>query len=253
MSNTSRQMDQSESHVRDYLESLGIGHVIYQPDGNVPPDFLVDGRIAVEVRRLNENELTESGGFRGLETDRIATERKFRGLLREIGPAKSGSSWFAGCKLKRPIPRWKHIDNELRRQLEEFRDNEDRQKLSVLNIAEGFEVEVIHKASSNHPTCFVFAGCDDRDMGGVVFGDTQWNLRLCVDDKLRRIARVRNKYPEWWLVFVDYIGLAIVEPCDQELYQHFDIEHDLDRVILLSPLDKGRAFEVPRKSTSKSC
>ncbi len=55
-----QRMDQSESHARDYLEHLGLGRVVYQPDGNVPPDFLVDGRIAVEVRRLNENELTES-------------------------------------------------------------------------------------------------------------------------------------------------------------------------------------------------
>jgi hypothetical protein len=71
-----------------------------QPDGNILPDFLVDGRIAVEVRRLNENDLTESGGFRSLETDRISTGRKFRALLRALGPTASGTSWFVGCKLK---------------------------------------------------------------------------------------------------------------------------------------------------------
>ena len=131
-------MDESESHVRDYLEYLGFRRIVYQPDGNVPPDFLVDGRIAVEVRRLNENELTESRGFRGLETDRISTGRKFRTLLRVLGPATSGTSWFVGCKLKRPIPRWTQIEAELRRELENFRDNENCQKLSVLKIAEGF-------------------------------------------------------------------------------------------------------------------
>ena len=245
-------MDQSESHVRDYLESLGLGRVVYQPDGNVPPDFAVGGRIAVEVRRLNENELTESGGFRGLETDRISTGRKFHALLRSLGPAKSGTSWFIGCKLKRPIPRWKEIEDDLRRELEGFRDNQDRQKLSVLRIAEGFEVEIIHQASTPHPTCFVFAGCNDRDMGGFVFGDVEWNLRLCVEDKIRRIAGVRHKYPEWWLVFADHIGFG-VDACDQELYrQHLDIEHDLDRLILLSPVDTTRAFEVPRKVTGHS-
>jgi hypothetical protein len=58
---------------------------------------------------------------------------------------------------------------------------------------------------------------------------------------------VRNKYPEWWLVFVDYIGFG-VDSCDEELYrEHLDIEHDLDRLILLSPLDKTRAFEVTKK------
>ena len=61
---------------------------------------------------------------------------------------------------------------------------------------------------------------------------------------------MRNKYPEWWLVFVDHIG-AGVDDCDQELFRkHLDIEHDLDRLILLNPFDKTRAFEVPKKSTS---
>jgi hypothetical protein len=246
MPSTSRSMDKSETRVRDYLESLGLGCVIYQPDGNVPPDFLVDGRIAVEVRRLNENELTESGGFRGVETDRISTGRKFRNLLRSLGPSRSGASWFVGCKLKRPIPRWEAIEHDLRRELEEVRDNTDRQKLSVLNIAEGFEVQIVHQASSPHPTCFVFAGCNDTDVGGFSFGDTQWNLRLCVEDKMRRIARVRHLYPEWWLVFVDHIGFG-VDPCDHELYrQHLDIKHDLDRLILLSPLEEGQAFDIPK-------
>jgi hypothetical protein len=243
-------MDDSERLVRDHLAHLGFERIVYQPDGNIPPDFLVDGKIAVEVRRLNENELAESGGFRGLETDRISTGRKFHALLRSFGPAKSGTSWFVGCKLKRPIPRWKEIEEDLRRKLEDFRDNEDRQKLSVLRITDGFEAHIVHQASSPHSTFFVFAGCNDRDMGGFVFGDTQWNLRLCVEDKLRRIACVRHKYPEWWLVFVDYIGLAIVESCDQELYRRLDIEHDLDRVILVCPLDPTRAFEVPRKSSA---
>jgi hypothetical protein len=63
---------------------------------------------------------------------------------------------------------------------------------------------------------------------------------------MRRIARVRHKYPEWWLVFVDHIGLG-VDPCDQDLYrEHLEIKHDLDRLILLSPLEPGHAFEVPK-------
>jgi hypothetical protein len=89
--------------------------------------------------------------------------------MRSLGPADSGTSWFIGCRLKRLIPRWKEIEDDLRRVLEDFRDNQDRQTLSVLRIAEGFEAHIIHQASGPHPTCFVFAGCKDRDMGGFVF------------------------------------------------------------------------------------
>ncbi len=127
----------------------------------------MDGRIAIAVRRLNENELTDSGGFRGVETDRISTGDKFSALLRSLGPSKSGTSWFVGCKLKRPIRRWETVKDDLRKKLEEFRDDEDRQKVSVLKIAEGFQAIIVHQVSSAHPTCFVFAGCNDKDVGGA--------------------------------------------------------------------------------------
>jgi hypothetical protein len=243
-------MDRSESLVRDHLQYRGFERIVYQPDGNIPPDFLVDGRIAVEVRRLNENEVTESGELRGLETIRISTERKLSKLLHSLGPSPSGSSWFVGLNLKRPVPRWKHIEPELRRQLEEFRDNESCQRLCKIKIAEGLEISIFHKASSHHRTCFVYGASSDSDTGGFVFGNTQRNLRLCVQEKMRKIAPVRHKYPEWWLAFVDHISFG-VEDCDQELFRkHLGVEHDLDRVILLSPHDARRAFDLPTKTAT---
>jgi len=45
-------MDRSETVGMHHLLFRGHSDVIYEPDGNVPPDFLVEGRSAVEVRRL---------------------------------------------------------------------------------------------------------------------------------------------------------------------------------------------------------
>jgi hypothetical protein len=59
-------MDESEKLVYEYLVHLGFDSIVYEPDGNLPPDFLVSGTIAVEARRLNQNEVTGTG-FRGLE------------------------------------------------------------------------------------------------------------------------------------------------------------------------------------------
>lgn len=42
-----------EEAAREWLVSLGFQDPVYEPDGNVPPDFVVSGGIAVEVRRLN--------------------------------------------------------------------------------------------------------------------------------------------------------------------------------------------------------
>jgi hypothetical protein len=70
-------MDASESLVRDFLLQRGYADIVYEPDGKVPPDFLIDGRIAVEVRRLNQSYETGSR-MRGLEEDSIPPVAKNR-------------------------------------------------------------------------------------------------------------------------------------------------------------------------------
>jgi hypothetical protein len=238
-------MDDSENLVRAHLQHLGFKQIVYQPDGNIPPDFLVDHRIAVEVRRLNQNYITASGQLEGLETIRIATQRKLQRLLHSLGPSRSGVSWFVTCHIKRPVPRWKDIEPRLRRRLENFRDNETEQRFCEMKIAPGLQIAIVHKASKPHPTYFVSGGGSDNDTGGFVFEEIQRNLRLCVENKSRRIAPVRHRYPEWWLVFVDRIGFGVAD-CDESFFrEHLEVEHDFQRVILLDPFDATRAFEVP--------
>jgi hypothetical protein len=61
-------MDDSEKLVEIYLKNIGFNDVRYETDGNFPPDFVADGRIAVKVRRLNQNFDERKGrGIRGLE------------------------------------------------------------------------------------------------------------------------------------------------------------------------------------------
>jgi hypothetical protein len=61
-------MDESETLALKYLQSQGFINIKFEPDGNRPPDFLVDDTIAVEVRRLNQN-FEYTFGKRGLEEE----------------------------------------------------------------------------------------------------------------------------------------------------------------------------------------
>ncbi|MDO9271654.1 MAG: hypothetical protein Q7T94_01375 [Rugosibacter sp.] len=60
-------MDDSERLAEKYLLALNCGEVVFEPDGNIPPDFSVDARIGVEVRRLNQNYEKSDGSIEGLE------------------------------------------------------------------------------------------------------------------------------------------------------------------------------------------
>ena len=76
-------MNQSERLIGEYLAHAGYSDVVYEPDGKHPPDFLVDGRIAVEVRRLNQNVHT-GGEIRGVEEMAVPLNRLVRKVLASI-------------------------------------------------------------------------------------------------------------------------------------------------------------------------
>ena len=50
-----RKENSDEIRARLYLQTLQYDTLEYEPLGNVTPDFLIDSKIAIEVRRLNRN------------------------------------------------------------------------------------------------------------------------------------------------------------------------------------------------------
>ena len=78
----------------------------HEPDGNVPPDFLVDGRIAVEVWRLNEHGTGEP------PRPLIETEIPFMWDLRALADglaAKSRETLLIYVEFRRPLPSAKAV------------------------------------------------------------------------------------------------------------------------------------------------
>lgn len=110
-------MDKSEQLVDRYLRSLGHESVIYEPDGNIPPDFLVDGRIAVEVRRLNQNFTTSAGENVALEKLSIPLWKKIKALLPTLGPSIHGESWYIGISFHRQVEPWRSLEPKIRKAL----------------------------------------------------------------------------------------------------------------------------------------
>lgn len=235
-------MDATEKLVYDHLAYRGFTSVAYEPDGNIPPDFLIDGKIAIEVRRLNQNHFTNSEA-KGLEEVAIPLWNKIKQLLGLLGPPTKGESWFVHFKFSRPIEQWRTLEPKLRKGLQDFIADADHSRRVIVQ-AQGIEVEVICKTSKPHDTMFVLAGCSDEESGGWLLAEMETNIRYCASEKARKIEKVKSKYPQWWLALVDHIGYGL-DDFDREMFRdQVSVEHSWDKILIIDPRNHTRWFEI---------
>lgn len=236
-------MDQAEELSESFLYSQGFRTVEYEPDGNIPPDFLCDCQVAVEVRRLNHHHISDGESPEALDKKGVALWDSVKRILSDLGPPTSGRSWFVSYTVRRPVKDFKHIPKLLKKALLEFRGNpcDAGQKIAVV---EGFSV-TITPAQMTHDLEFFFASASDRDGTGWLLDMMQANSQLCIDEKSKKIEKVRAKYQTWWLVLVDMIGWGLSD-FDQELFRDSVLidKGDWDKIILIDPRDPSRYFEI---------
>jgi len=240
-------MDDSERLVEQYLVGLGIGAVVFEPDGNIPQDFSLDARIGVEVRRLNQNYQRLDGKNEGLEELAIPLLQRLNCLLTTIGPSVNGESWFVSMDFRRPIAPWKQLKTKIKYELVEFMQSSARSQKTI-QVANNFELDFI-RASKDHGVFFLLGASSDDDSGGWVMSEIDKNLRLCITDKERKIRPYQGRYSEWWLVLPDYIDSSM-ELEDRDVFNAEmapNIPHTFDKIVLIDPRNYRRAFEIDRR------
>lgn len=233
-------MDRSEQRALEFLESQGFQQIEYEPDGNVPPDFLLDGRVAVEVRRLNQNVPAE-GGFKGLEEDEIPLRHRMYRLLGSLGPAED-VSWIVSHSFSRPLADWSDLEPRIRSNLEEFSPDASTSKVR-LKVTKNFTLG-LRKAGRRHENRFILGGSADHDAGGWVVPEVARNLNLIIPEKWSKVAPVRPKYPEWWLLLLDFINYGSPHVLDDGLTELIDNHAGWDRIMLIDPTNPLRFHEV---------
>lgn len=182
-------MDNTEGHALKFLESLRLGNVVYEPDGNIPPDFLVGGEIAVEVRRLNQHYFSGDNAD-GLEN----TSRRLFDFLDKLcaasGPPKN-RSYFLRWTFRRPLS----LSNALKRSVREYLKNID---VDSIIEKESASFENSHLTLSIRPaskpllTKFRAGGFCDFDAGGWVGAEYKKNIEHVCKEKFKKIQPYRK-------------------------------------------------------------
>ncbi len=222
-----------EQLVIDCLKFQGYQNITYEPDGNVPPDILLNDKIAVEVRRLNQNHIIDNKTI-GLEIDEFKIYGILKNLMEEISDHEFEKSIFVNYSFERPLPKNKVIKKEISTILKlHKRFLNDRKEYKVDNW---FKMECF-PSSQKLKNQFRFGYRSDGDSGGFVVETIYENLKLIISEKENKIKTIKHKYPEWWLALVNSVSFELDNLDIKQLYELPKLEHKFDKIIIISADD----------------
>jgi hypothetical protein len=225
----------------EYFQFQGYSNLVHEPDGNIPPDVLIDGNIAVEVRRLNQH-IDVDGAYQPLEYLEYKLAPWIIKMIRSYNHIKSDFTSYVSFNIKRPLniePKdlLKAIKSLLEARLERLSEADE------CTLYDNFKIKFRpSKKVYNKP--FVFASYSDDDGGGLVIGNILENLKIIVEEKERKILPYKDKYEHWWLAVNDNIGFGIDDIDLAQLESAFNIPTFFKRIIFISPFNSKYGKEL---------
>lgn len=236
-------MDSTEKIAEDFLKGLGLSELIYEPDGNIPPDFSASSNVAVEVRRLNQLSVDQTGAVVGLEQANIPIWRRITKFVNDFGTATPLSTTYGiFYEFSRPIPAWKTLQSELSKALTAFASSTRETPQRIL-LPCGVSLRIFDW-KKDKGSAFRIAGCSDRQAGGWIVANLQFALQHAIAEKEAKTRNFRASYPEWWLVLIDYVSFGTDEHDRRQLFENWRVQHTFDKVYVVNPRDLTDYFEI---------
>jgi hypothetical protein len=226
----------------EYFQSKGYTNIVHEPDGNIPPDLLINGSIAVEVRRLNQFKKM-NGKHHPLENLEYSLMPRVRKLINDFANPDTSSTLtaFISIDYKRPLKVDQMLMEDIRSVL--------RAHLPFLNQHLQYQIRDnltlrIRNSRKSYGRPYVWASQYDGDGGGAVVANILESLEIILAEKHEKIQPYRPKYETWWLAGNDKVGFGIDEIDLSQLEQAFNIKTFFERIIFISPFDSKEGVEL---------
>lgn len=237
---TRAQENEDELLAEVWLKQQGHGRIERPRDD--PPDFVVDGKYAVEVRRMNHI-IEINGQKRGEEELRVPLEKAIRKVLGEFGPPEGGKGWYVNCTfdyLKFPLPKTRVVQQQVREALQSLLGGTS-ELARFPSIQEFIRLEcgVCLDFFLGSPKSSMFVLNDVSSGKGVrVDSETRKNLQHCINEKCTKIAGQRSRYSEWWLLLIDrFLYISLQLSSDDELKKGgIPFQKTFSRIVVISPV-----------------
>jgi hypothetical protein len=234
-------MNREENIAETYLKSLGFKDVVFEPDGNVAPDFLIDGKVAVEVRRLNQHYFTKDKAI-GLEESIIPLFELLELSFSEFDWQYKGFSYWVSIKFHRPIGKGNTNRRAITKSLTYFLSKPFILPCDV-KVTESIYFRIL-ASQAVEGKVFRFAGGTDRESGGWMLDEFKKNFDHCVKEKSENIGSRYDKYTSWWLIMVDKIAHGFDEGEEKYIISMVRVNSFWDKVIVLDSLNRNNILEI---------
>lgn len=230
--------NKDELRAEKYLHSLGFESVVYEPLGNVTPDFLLDTKIAVEVRRINSNHI-DGSKLINIENLEIAFVKKIKNIIRSFKCSIHQSSARISLTLLQPLT----LQNKktLIRKIKKILSKHIRYISEEKSYTIGELLHITMKPTQREANTYLYESCN---------GDSLWlehqlqkNIQAVIDEKNKKIEKNFHLYKEWWLLLVDSIVYGFDEE-DFNILNNIDFnKQKFSKVIILSAKGEFQTHE----------
>jgi hypothetical protein len=239
-------MKREEQIVRSYLESTGEYKILYEPDGNIPPDFTLNGEIAVEVRRLNQNILIGNKLIPVEDLD-FNLIPKLEKLFKDITVDNYTQSIFVSVRYQRPLVVTKELLKEVKNRILESLQLLNKEMLVEINSHLSLK---LYRSSLKLDDYISIGAISDLDTGGFIVEIMRQNIGVAISEKDEKVKPYLNLYKTWWLILVDYVGFGLNDIDYQQINSRHGFETVFDKVLIVSSLDFKNSHEL---LLSKAC
>ena len=195
-------MKPEEKIAKKYLEQQGLGTPIFEPNGNIPPDFAyLTQQKAIEVRRLNR--VLSDDGTLTEENLYIPFWNNLKKVLSTFDGEYNGRSYLIIIDHNIPLPLPKFDGRKISQELKTILDKQGNKLPYILTLNDGLSLRIL-KSKPIRGRTFILAswGYDIRSVSGLYID----NVNRFITEKSNKIKPYKHKYLEWQLLLVDSMG-----------------------------------------------
>jgi len=226
-------MNKDELIVLKYLQLTHGTNIIFEPNGNKSPDFLLNSNIAIEVRRLNQHFFSKCK-LEGLETLSYQLNGAINDVLVSFDTMFSGKSYWIFLRYKRPISdSIKRTKKLIYSTLLKFIKFENIALPHELIVNKSIILE-IHESLPIEGRIFRFGGEDDQNAGGFVISTYIENIQHCIHEKSEKIKNEKHKFKLWHFYLVDHLNFGLDFQDIIEVKKIVTTLEEFDKLVLIN-------------------